>query len=64
MEQRLTRLFDFQRFVQSPVLQSMIDRTESRYGIFELADEDLTDLAAAGEPGIAAVSCREEDRRQ
>ncbi|MBQ8094658.1 MAG: hypothetical protein IJ242_13955 [Clostridia bacterium] len=61
MEKRLTGLFDFQRFVCNPVLQSMIDSTESRYGILELADDDLADLAAAGDPGVKAL---QEDRRK
>ncbi|MBQ7486607.1 MAG: hypothetical protein IJT77_03840 [Clostridia bacterium] len=60
MEKRLTHLFDYQRFALNPVLQSMIDRTESRYGIYELADDDLADLAAAGAPRMMSPRHGEE----
>jgi hypothetical protein len=63
MERRLASLFDFQRFAQNPVLQSMIDRSESRYGIYELADNDLADLAAAGDPALSTKTLRQEEKQ-
>lgn len=44
---KLKRLFDFQRFVQEPGLQSIIDETISGSNVLKLSDDDLG-LVAAG----------------
>ena len=61
MERRLLQLFDYQRFAGNPVLQRMIDRTESRYGIVSLTDEDLANLSAAGDSVITGGYKKPED---
>lgn len=48
MESILKNLFDLQRFVLDPQLQTLIDETERRYDE-ELTDEELELLAAAGD---------------
>jgi len=64
MERRLLQLFDYQRFAGNPVLQSMIDRTENRYGIVSLADEDLANLSAAGDSAVSGGFKKPEDNRK
>jgi len=48
MDNLLKNLFDLQRFVLDPQLQTLIDDTERRYDE-ELTDEELELLAAAGD---------------
>ncbi len=64
MERRIAQLFDYQRFAGNPVLQSMIDRTENRYGIVSLADEDLANLSAAGDSVVSGGYKKPEDSRK
>lgn len=49
METVLKQLFDFQRFAHDPALQNVIDQAESRYAPWELSDEELETLSAAGD---------------
>ena len=48
MDKRLTRLMDYQKFVQNPKLQAVIDsvRTQPR----ELIPDDAAPVSAAGTP--------------
>lgn len=64
MERRIAQLFDYQRFAGNPVLQSMIDRTESRYGVVSLADEDLANLSAAGDAVVTGGFKKPEDNHK
>ena len=48
MEEKLRRLFDFQKFSENLRLAEMIDETEKRYGK-TLSDEELEQVNAAGE---------------
>ena len=47
VEAKLKRLFDFQRFVQEPKLQKVIDDSMSFSNLRKLSDDDL-DMVAAG----------------
>ena len=49
MEQKIKKLFDYQRFENNSRLGKLIAETESRYAV-ELSDEELFMVAAAGEP--------------
>ena len=60
LERMLTALFDYQRFEQNPVLQSVIDGVDLRFPAVNLDEEDLSYVAAAGE---ALVPPREEEPR-
>lgn len=48
MEQKLTRLLDYQRFAQKSRLSGIIADVESRYA-GALADDDLEQVSAAGD---------------
>ncbi|MGN1103613.1 MAG: hypothetical protein ACI4QI_01935 [Candidatus Coproplasma sp.] len=48
IQEKLTALFDFQRFEGNEELQSIIDDTENRC-FSELSDDDLEWISAAGE---------------
>ena len=48
MDEKLKKLFDFQRFEQSPKLAKLIAETET-HGKAELEDDQLMFVAAAGE---------------
>ena len=70
MEAILRELFDMQRFVRDPVLQSVIDEVEARYAdkLREYADKgeismrELESVAAAGEPPAQYPDpCREKE---
>ena len=50
MEQKLKRVFDYQKFSPSKRLGAMIAETERRYQA--LSDEDLFLVAAAGDADI------------
>ncbi len=51
MENKVSRLFDFQRFAPNEDLEKIISDVESRYAVdkHELSDEDLSFVAAAGD---------------
>ena len=51
MEQKLKRLFDYQRFEKNPRLTEMAREAERRYdeGGTELTEEDLDRVSAAGD---------------
>ena len=55
MEDKLKKLFDYQRFEKNGSLEELIRETEKQYA-GELSDEDLSLVNAAGEitinPGI------------
>ncbi len=48
MENKLKKLFDFQKFEGNPVLQSVIDSVHARYQRQELSLDDMETVAAAG----------------
>ena len=49
MENKLKKLFDYQRFEKNEKLEKLIQETENGYAA-ELSDEDLSFVNAAGEP--------------
>ena len=51
MENKLARLFDYQKFEPNEELESIISDVESRYSLdsFELSDDDLELVSAAGD---------------
>ena len=49
MEQKLEKLFDYQRFEKNERLEKQIREAENRY-CKELSDDDLSFVNAAGEP--------------
>lgn len=49
MENKLRKLFDYQKFERSPELDALIAQTHARYGE-EISEDDLEHVAAAGEP--------------
>ena len=48
MEEKLSQLFDYQRFQQHPKLADMLQAAESRYAS-ALSDDELAMVSAAGE---------------
>ena len=48
MEQKLTKLFDFQRFEKNAHLEAVIRSAEADYAS-ELSDDELSWVAAAGD---------------
>lgn len=49
MEERLRRLFDYQKFERNEKLQEVIDGVKSRVKMVPLSDDDLDNVAAAGD---------------
>lgn len=49
MENKLRKLFDFQRFQMNERLQTMIEHAQYSYNNSALEDDDLCTVAAAGE---------------
>ena len=49
MENKLKKLFDFQRFEGNASLQSVIDDVHARYARKELSMEDMEWVSAAGD---------------
>lgn len=49
MEERLRRLFDYQKFEGNEKLQEVIDGVKSRVEMVPLSDDDLDNVAAAGD---------------
>ena len=58
MENKLKKLFDYQRFEQNERLEKLIWETEGRY-TKELSDDDLTLVNAAGEITMNPVAIGE-----
>ncbi len=48
MEEKLKRLFDFQKFEKNEKLSALIDETQKRYAE-ELSEEELSQVSAAGD---------------
>lgn len=48
MEQKLKRLFDYQRFQKNPRLEAMLSEAEGRYD-HAVSDDDLELVSAAGD---------------
>ncbi len=60
----LQELFDLQHFEENPRLQTLIDDTLKRYGMSDrvsLAEHDLSQLYAAGNPYSSAASPAAQD---
>ena len=53
MEEVISLLFDFQSFEENDDLQSVIDAVHSRYGSWQLSDDEAEFVAAAGRPEAA-----------
>lgn len=51
MEQKLKRLFDYQKFQKTPRLEAMLSEAEGRYE-GSLSDEDLELVSAAGDQTV------------
>ena len=49
MEKKLKSFFDFMRFEKNSRIEKMMQQAEERYP-YELSDNDLADIFAAGEP--------------
>ena len=60
MEQKLKRLFDYQKFQRNSRLEAMLAEAEGRCA--EVDDEALELVNAAGEQRIPAVDLSPEDR--
>ena len=52
---RLTQVFDYQRFQQNKRLSAIIDDVQSRYS-HVLTEDELDMVSAAGVPGMNAFS--------
>ena len=52
METLLETLFDYQKFVDEPGLQQVIDSVHAKYGTRKLDLDDLDMVAAAGTPEL------------
>lgn len=48
MERKLKNLFDYQKFEKNDRLDKLIEETMNRYEKFELSDDDLEYVNAAG----------------
>lgn len=59
MEKKLKKLFDYQKFEGNAGLAALISETESRYDN-ELSDDDLENVAAAGEFNRANTEHKDE----
>lgn len=56
MSNKLRELFEYQRFAGNTRLQALLDDTCARWpGQGEALDDDMLDVAAAGEPGASRV---------
>ncbi len=55
MENKLSRLFDYQKFASNPDLEKVIRGVEEKYSLNKqaLSDDDLEFVAAAGDPYIS-----------
>jgi hypothetical protein len=61
MDEKLFRLFDYQKFEANENLQQVIDTVHARYRVRELTLEDMEWVNAAGEP-TPLVKAEEKDR--
>ena len=59
MEQKLKKLFDYQRFAQNEKLAKLIQDTENRYAA-ELSDDDLSFVSAAGDMPVTAPETKDD----
>ena len=50
MENKLSLLFDYQKFEKNPELQAVIDTVHARYTARKLSDEEADWVNAAGRP--------------
>ncbi len=55
MENKLKRLFDYQKFEGNADLQRIINATHARYGARELNLDEMSMVSAAGIPGTAPM---------
>lgn len=53
IEKKLKSLFEFQKFEKNSRMEKIISETESRYAS-ELSDNDVANIAAAGDTGLSA----------
>lgn len=63
MEQKLKRLFDYQKFQKNPRLEALLSKAEGRYE-GALTDDDLELVSAAGDSistGTVTIIMRPED---
>ena len=59
MEQKLKKLFDYQRFAQNEELGKLIRDTENRYAA-GLSDDDLSLVNAAGDVTVTAPEAKDD----
>lgn len=59
-QEKLKLLFDYQRFAGNERLASLIQKAENG-GATPLSDDDLTDVAAAGDPLLELQKDKERD---
>ncbi len=67
MANKLSKLFDYQKYEPNGKLQSIIDDVESRYAgkmPKELSDDELTMVAAAGNPELDALKKKDPKNRK
>ena len=50
MENKLSVLFDYQKYAQNEALRSVIDGVHARYAARRLSDDEAEFVAAAGRP--------------
>ena len=62
MEKRLERLFDYQRFEDTPSLRQVIDSVHTRYAARALDLEEMNWVNAAGMPVDHSGKKEKEDR--
>ncbi len=53
MGNKLSALFDFQKYEKNAKLQAVIDSVHARYSAARLSDDDVEFVAAAGMPKTA-----------
>ena len=62
MENKLSRLFDYQKFSSNPDLEKVIRGVEEKYSLDKqaLSDDDLEFVVAAGDPYIKGANDKKE----
>lgn len=63
MEHTLKRLFDFQRFENNEDLRQVIDSVHARYAARELSMDEMSTIAAAGDPALMQKKDEERNRK-
>ena|GEM_PF-2696150 len=53
MGNKLSSLFDFQKYEKNEKMQAVIDSVHARYAAVRLSDDDVEWVAAAGMPNAA-----------